>query len=209
MCHCSRGSGSHLALGSPDVIHGILVSGTNVNTMVVPGYVSQVHTVFRTTGDLLMPCHEFCGLGHSQMLARVRVVPAEQFRPDAEGRAAVMRNRDLVLAHSGSPLRCSRLAAVLGVWQMWVRSPLHAPYANPQNYFLSVTAHGVSMAYVLTTFFIMGFGYFVAETALGRKKLPGDAMGLGGVRLGVIGTLLAGTDDPRRRASVLSPSTRR
>src|SRR5262249_46794600 len=77
-----------LRLASPDVIHGILVSGTNVNTMVVPGYVSQVHTVFRTTGDLLMPCHEFCGLGHSQMLARVRVVPADQFRPDAQGRVS-------------------------------------------------------------------------------------------------------------------------
>ena len=58
------------------MIHGILVAGTNVNTMVVPGYVSQVHTVFRKTGDLLMPCHEFCGFGHSQMWARVRVVPA-------------------------------------------------------------------------------------------------------------------------------------
>lgn len=77
-----------LRLSSPDVIHGILVSGTNVNTMVVPGYVSQVHTVFRTTGNLLMPCHEFCGLGHSQMLAQVRVVPAAQFRPDAQGRIA-------------------------------------------------------------------------------------------------------------------------
>ena len=75
-----------LRLASPDVIHGILVTGTNVNTMVVPGYVSQVHTVFRTTGDLLMPCHEFCGLGHSQMLARVRVVPSEQFHPDGQGR---------------------------------------------------------------------------------------------------------------------------
>jgi len=75
-----------LRLASPDVIHGILVSGTNVNTMVVPGYVSQVHTVFRTTGNLLMPCHEFCGLGHSQMLARVRVVPPADFQPDAEGR---------------------------------------------------------------------------------------------------------------------------
>ena len=35
-----------LRFASPDVIHGILVTGTNVNTMVVPGYVSQVHTVF-------------------------------------------------------------------------------------------------------------------------------------------------------------------
>jgi cytochrome c oxidase subunit 2 len=77
-----------LRLASPDVIHGILVTGTNVNTMVVPGYVSQVHTIFRTTGDLLMPCHEFCGLGHSQMLARVRVVPRDQFRADAQGRVS-------------------------------------------------------------------------------------------------------------------------
>jgi cytochrome c oxidase subunit 2 len=77
-----------LRFASPDVIHGILVAGTNVNTMIVPGYVSQVHTVFRTTGNLLMPCHEFCGLGHSQMWARVRVVPPDQFRPDAEGRVS-------------------------------------------------------------------------------------------------------------------------
>lgn len=75
-------------LSSPDVIHGVLVTGTNVNTMVIPGYVAQVHTVFRKTGDLLMPCHEFCGLGHSQMLARVRVVPREQFRPGPDGRVA-------------------------------------------------------------------------------------------------------------------------
>lgn len=77
-----------LRFATPDVIHGILVTGTNVNTMVVPGYVSQVHTVFRRTGDLLMPCHEYCGLGHSQMLATVRVVPADRFRPDAEGKAS-------------------------------------------------------------------------------------------------------------------------
>jgi cytochrome c oxidase subunit 2 len=77
-----------LRLSSPDVIHGILVSGTNVNTMVVPGYVSQVHTVFRTTGDLLMPCHEFCGLGHSEMFATVRVVPKAAFHPGPDGRAS-------------------------------------------------------------------------------------------------------------------------
>ena len=77
-----------LRFASPDVIHGILVTGTNVNTMVIPGYVAQVHTRFTKTGDLLMPCHEYCGLGHSQMLATVKVVPARQFRPDADGRAS-------------------------------------------------------------------------------------------------------------------------
>lgn len=77
-----------LRFTSPDVIHGILVTGTNVNTMIVPGYVSQVHTRFTRTGDLLMPCHEFCGLGHSQMMATVRVVLPEDFHPGPDGRIA-------------------------------------------------------------------------------------------------------------------------
>lgn len=82
-----------LRFTSPDVIHGILVSGTNVNTMIVPGYVAQVHTRFTKTGDLLMPCHEFCGLGHSQMLATVRVVPPEAFNPGPDGRIACGNRR--------------------------------------------------------------------------------------------------------------------
>nr|WP_246736207.1 cytochrome C oxidase subunit II [Enterovirga sp. DB1703] len=77
-----------LRFSTPDVLHGILVTGTNVNTMIVPGYVSQVHTVFRKTGDLLMPCHEYCGLGHSQMWATVRVVPEAEFRPGADGKVS-------------------------------------------------------------------------------------------------------------------------
>jgi cytochrome c oxidase subunit 2 len=77
-----------LRFTTPDVIHGILITGTNVNTMIIPGYVAQVHTRFTKTGTLLMPCHEYCGLGHSQMIATVKVVPRDQFRPDAQGRAA-------------------------------------------------------------------------------------------------------------------------
>lgn len=77
-----------LRFSSPDVIHGILVSGTNVNSMVVPGYVAQVHTILRKTGDLLMPCHEYCGLGHSEMLATIRVVPKADFHPGPDGRAS-------------------------------------------------------------------------------------------------------------------------
>src|SRR3954447_5527645 len=77
-----------LRFATPDVIHGILVTGTNVNTMIIPGYVSQVHTVFTKTGDLLMPCHEYCGLGHSEMSATVRVVPPDEFKADAQGRVS-------------------------------------------------------------------------------------------------------------------------
>jgi len=66
-------------LTSPDVVHGFLLPGTNVNTMVVPGFVSEVRTRFAKTGDYVMPCHEFCGLGHQAMWARVRVVPWDNF----------------------------------------------------------------------------------------------------------------------------------
>ena len=45
---------------------------------------------------------------------------------------------------------------------------------------MSVTAHGVAMAYVLTTFFIMGFGYFVAVTSL-DTTFARTAVGMGRV----------------------------
>jgi cytochrome c oxidase subunit II len=67
-------------LTSTDVIHGFLLPSTNVNTMVVPGFVAEVRTRFTTPGIYRMPCNEFCGAGHHGMWARVSVVPKEQFR---------------------------------------------------------------------------------------------------------------------------------
>ncbi len=64
---------------SPDVVHGFLVTGTNVNSMVVPGYVSEVRTRFDQAGDHLMPCHEYCSVGHEGMWARVKVVDRLEF----------------------------------------------------------------------------------------------------------------------------------
>jgi len=66
-------------LTSTDVIHGFLLPATNVNTMVVPGFVAEVRTTFSRPGVYNMPCHEFCGDGHHGMWARVNVLPREQF----------------------------------------------------------------------------------------------------------------------------------
>jgi cytochrome c oxidase subunit II len=63
---------------SADAIHGFLLPDTNVNTMVVPGFVAEVRTRFARMGEYLMPCHEFCGLGHHAMWAHVRVVARER-----------------------------------------------------------------------------------------------------------------------------------
>ena len=114
----------------------------------------------------------------------------------------MVRNRHLVLAHLWLAFAVFALAALLGVWQMWVRSPLHAPYADPQTYFLSVTAHGTAMGYVLTTFFVMGFGYFVAETAL-ERRLPVAGAAWAAYAIAVIGTLMTVVTILSGRASVL------
>jgi len=67
-------------LTSTDVIHGFLLPSTNVNTMVMPGFVAEVRTRFTRPGIYRMPCNEFCGAGHHGMWARVSVVPKEQFQ---------------------------------------------------------------------------------------------------------------------------------
>ena len=67
-------------LTSTDVVHGFLLPSTNVNTMVVPGFVSDVRTRFTRPGVYRMPCNEFCGNGHHGMWTRVSVVPKEQFK---------------------------------------------------------------------------------------------------------------------------------
>jgi len=77
-----------MRLASADVVHGFLIQGTNVNAMVVPGYVTTVRTTFAESGERLMPCHEFCGVGHQAMWAHVRIVDAKQFpSEDAKAKA--------------------------------------------------------------------------------------------------------------------------
>jgi cytochrome c oxidase subunit 2 len=68
-------------LTSADVVHGFLLPDTNINTMVVPGFVAEVRTSFAQPGKYEMPCNEFCGLGHHAMWTGVSVVPKDQFAP--------------------------------------------------------------------------------------------------------------------------------
>ena len=60
---------------SPDVLHGVHVPFTNMSTMVVPGYVSEVTTTFLYEGEALFLCNEFCGLGHDYLWSMLKVVP--------------------------------------------------------------------------------------------------------------------------------------
>ncbi len=69
-----------IRIASADVLHGLHAPGTNFNTMVVPGYVSQLTVTFPRTGEFPVMCNEFCGLGHDYMWSRLKVVPKDQFR---------------------------------------------------------------------------------------------------------------------------------
>ena len=62
-----------------DVLHGIYVPMSNLNLMLVPGYVSEVTTVLNETGTLPVMCHDYCGNGHAYMFGNVTVVPSEEF----------------------------------------------------------------------------------------------------------------------------------
>jgi cytochrome c oxidase subunit II len=64
---------------SADVVRGFLITGTNINLMLVPGYVSSLPARFTAPGERLIPCHEFCGMGHEGMWGRIKIVDKVAF----------------------------------------------------------------------------------------------------------------------------------
>ena len=112
------------------------------------------------------------------------------------------RTKLLSLAHLWAAFVFFLPAICLGVWQMWMRSPLPAPLSHPNAYYASVTAHGSIMAYVFPTLLIMGFGYAVADSAM-NGQLRGAKWGWIGFWISVCGTILALIPVAGGRASVL------
>jgi cytochrome c oxidase subunit 1 len=94
------------------------------------------------------------------------------------------------------------VAAAMAVMQALSRADLDLPWRTAKMYYLSVTAHGVLMALVFTTFFIMGLGYVISERALGRPiELKKFAWGSFWVAL--LGTVLTAWAVLWGKASVL------
>lgn len=78
---------------SADVVHGFLVTGTNVNLNLVPGYIATYSTRFSQPDEYLMPCHEFCGVGHEGMWGRVKVIDRSAFQRLVNGEGASGQGR--------------------------------------------------------------------------------------------------------------------
>jgi cytochrome c oxidase subunit 2 len=58
---------------SADVVHGFFIPDTDVNMMAIPGWVNEETHTFTRPGDYLLICHEYCGIGHQNMFAKIEV----------------------------------------------------------------------------------------------------------------------------------------
>jgi cytochrome c oxidase subunit 2 len=86
----------HFRATAADVVHGFSVSNSNVNLMLIPGYISNFRTRFEHTGEHVMPCHEYCGTGHAAMWAHVKVMDRDEFMRQASLAAAAGRRMSCV-----------------------------------------------------------------------------------------------------------------
>jgi len=93
------------------------------------------------------------------------------------------------------------LAALLGLLQAMTIAGIQLPGVTADLFYLSVTAHGVLMALVFTTFFIMGLGYLITKERLGF--LVGEKTAWFGFWLAVVGSAAAAAMILTGKATVL------
>src|SRR5687768_1025748 len=113
-----------------------------------------------------------------------------------------VREARLALAHLWFAVGAFGLAAMMGVMQGQSRANTALPFRSPKLFYLSVTAHGVLMALVFTTFFIMGLGYVLCRTTLDRP-LVARRLAWVSFWVAVIGTLAAAAMILLGKATVL------
>lgn len=58
---------------SADVVHGFFIPDTDINMMAVPGWVNSQQHTFTHRGEYLLICHEYCGIDHQDMFAKIEV----------------------------------------------------------------------------------------------------------------------------------------
>lgn len=68
-----------LNMTSPDVIHSFWVPEWRLKQDVVPGMTTHIYYTPTATGEFTLACNQACGLSHTNMYARVRVVTSEEY----------------------------------------------------------------------------------------------------------------------------------
>jgi cytochrome c oxidase subunit 1 len=111
------------------------------------------------------------------------------------------RSHKLAGANFGVAIAAFGVASILGLLQALAIAGYELPGVTADLFYLSVTAHGVLMALVFTTFFIMGLGYLVTKEQLGF--LVGEKIGWFAFWLALIGTVGAAVVILGGKATVL------
>jgi len=68
-----------LIMTSRDVIHSFYIPAMRIKQDVVPGMYTALWFNAEKTGDYQIFCAEYCGAAHSQMMAKMHVVPVEEY----------------------------------------------------------------------------------------------------------------------------------
>lgn len=118
-------------------------------------------------------------------------------RADASRDAA----HTLALAHIGTAVAAFGLASAMGLLQALSVADVAFPQRSEQLYYVSMTAHGVLMALVFTTFFIMGLGYVFAAESLGQ--VAGRTAGWAAFWVAAAGSVMAAVTILRGQSTVL------
>jgi len=110
--------------------------------------------------------------------------------------------KKLGLSHMWVGFVAFAAAIPMGLYQVAERSNLFASLESREVYYASVTTHGVLMAYVLSTFFIMGFGYFAALHSL-KQNVWSPLFSWAGFVIALVGTVMAAVPLLLGQASVM------
>lgn len=103
----------------------------------------------------------------------------------------MIESRKLALANLWVAIAAFGVAAAMAMMQALSRADLDLPWRDARMYYLSVTAHGVLMVLIFTTFFIMGLGYVFTERSLQRRVAQPKVAWIS-FFVALAGTLLAG-----------------
>ncbi|HLJ78343.1 MAG TPA: hypothetical protein VKT75_13055 [Acidobacteriaceae bacterium] len=88
------GQAIDLRLRSQDVIHGFFIPGMRLKQDTIPGMPGRIAFTPATPGDYPILCSQVCGLGHSRMQARLRVVSPADYDRWLAGREHAMANAE-------------------------------------------------------------------------------------------------------------------
>jgi len=91
-----------LTMTSTDVIHSFYVPDYRVNQDILPGRYTYLWFTPDKTGEFVVFCNQYCGVGHSEMLAKIIVMPQADYdrwltgAPAAGGAPLAGRGEQLV-----------------------------------------------------------------------------------------------------------------